>query len=62
MSDPDMNPRRPLDKSEKKRVGIFEPFRFGRLPGFWLYFIGAVVLTALVAVGGAWFLMRMGVQ
>lgn len=57
-----MNPRRPLEKSEKKRVGIFEPFKFGKLPGFWIYLIGSIVLTAGVAVGGAWLLMRMGVQ
>ena len=62
MSDPDMNPRRPLDRSEKKRVRIFEPLRWGALPGFWVYLIGAMVLTSAVAVGGAWLLVKMGVQ
>jgi hypothetical protein len=62
MSNEGMNPRRPLEKGERKRIGILEPFRFGKLPGFWLYFIGAIVLTALAAVGGAWLLMRLGVQ
>jgi hypothetical protein len=62
MIDPDMNPRRPLEKSEKKRVRIFEPLKWGALPGFWVYLIGSIVLTSAVAVGGAWLLMRMGVQ
>lgn len=58
----DMNPRRPLEKGERKRVGIFEPFKFGKLPGFYLWLFGSIVLTALVAVGGAWVLMKMGVK
>jgi hypothetical protein len=62
MSNEDMNPRRPLEKSERKRIGILEPFKFGKLPGFWLYLFGAIVLTSVVAVGGAWLLVRMGVQ
>jgi hypothetical protein len=62
MSNPDMNPRRPLDRSEKKRVRIFEPFRWGALPGFWPYLIGSILLTAAIAVGGAYALMKMGVQ
>ncbi len=57
-----MNPRRPLEKAERKRVGIFEPLKWGALPGFWLSFIAAIALTAGIAVGGAWLLMRMGVQ
>lgn len=57
-----MNPRRPLDKSEKRRVRIFEPLKWGQLPGFYLWLFGSIVLTAVVAVGGAWLLMRMGVQ
>jgi hypothetical protein len=62
MSNEDMNPRRPLEKGERKRIGIFEPFKFGKLPGFYLWLFGSIVLTAVVAVGGAWLLMRMGVQ
>lgn len=62
MGNQDTNPRRPLEKSEKKRIGILEPFKFGKLPGFWIYFIGAILLTGAAAVGGAWMLMRMGVQ
>jgi hypothetical protein len=62
MSNPDMNPRRPLEKGERKRVRIFEPFKWGALPDFWLYLIGAVVLTTIVAIGGAYLLVKMGVQ
>lgn len=62
MSNPDMNPRRPLEKGERKRVGIFEPFRWGKLPGFYLWLLGSIVVTAAVAVGGAWLLMRLGVK
>ncbi len=57
-----MNPRRPLERGERKRVRIFEPFKWGALPGFWLYLIGAMVLTAAVAVSGAWLLVKIGVQ
>jgi hypothetical protein len=62
MTNEDTNPHRPLDRSEKKRVRIFEPFKWGALPGFWVYLIGSIFLTAAVAVGGAWLLVRMGVQ
>ncbi|MBY0532982.1 MAG: hypothetical protein K2P86_13520 [Xanthobacteraceae bacterium] len=62
MSNEDMNPRRPLEREEKKRIGFFEPLRFGRLPGFWLYMLGAILLTGAVAAAGAWLLVRMGVQ
>lgn len=57
-----MNPRRPLDRSEKKRVGFFEPFKFGKLPGFWLYMLGAILLTGVIAAAGAWLLVKMGVE
>ncbi|QYK45544.1 MAG: hypothetical protein KF794_02230 [Xanthobacteraceae bacterium] len=62
MIDPDMNPRRPLEKGERKRVGIFEPFKFGKLPGFYLWLFGSIMVTAAVAIGGAWALMRLGVN
>ena len=62
MTNEDMNPRRPLDRSERKRVRIFEPFKWGALPGFWTYLIGSILLTAIVAVGGGYLLVKMGVQ
>jgi len=62
MSNEDMNPRRPLAREEKKRVGIFEPFKFGKLPGFWIYLIGSIVLTGAAVIGGAWLLMKMGIS
>lgn len=57
-----MNPRRPLERAERKRIRIFEPFKWGALPGFWAYLIGSILLTAAVAVGGAYLLVKMGVQ
>lgn len=61
MKNEDMNPRRPLEKSERKRVGILEPLLWSKLPGFWAAFVGAILVTIVVAIGGAWLLMRIGV-
>ena len=49
-------------RSGKKRVGYFDPLRWSGLPGFWVYMIGAIVLTTIVAVGGAYLLIKLGVQ
>jgi hypothetical protein len=54
--------RQPLERSEKKRIGYFEPLRWGGLPGFWLYLVGAVLLTAIVGSGLAYALIKLGVQ
>ena len=62
MSNEDMNPRRPLEKGERKRIGILEPFKFGKLPGFWVFFVSAILLTSAIAIGGAWALIKLGVQ
>lgn len=62
MGNDDLSPRRPLGRGERRRIGIFEPFRWGGLPGFWLYFIGAIVATSAIAIGGAWLLTRMGIE
>jgi hypothetical protein len=51
-------PRNP----ERKRVRLFEPLRWGGLPDFWVYLIGAVLITIAVAVGGAYLLVKLGVQ
>jgi hypothetical protein len=52
----------PPKKRPLKRAGIFDILRWSGLPGFWTYLVGAILLTAIVAVGGAWLLVRMGVQ
>ena len=49
-------------KKKRRPAGSFDPLRWSGLPGFWLYMIGSILLTAIVAVGGAWLLVRMGVQ
>ncbi len=58
----DLSPRRPLERSKKKRIGYFEPLRWGGLPGFWVYLIGAILLTAIVGSGLAYALIKLGVQ
>jgi hypothetical protein len=62
MSNDDFSPRRPMEKGERKRVRIFEPLKWGALPDFWVYLTGAVILTGIAAVGGAYLLVKLGVQ
>ncbi len=54
------NPTPP--KKKRRRAGYFDMLRWSGLPGFWTYLIGSIVLSAAVAIGGAWALMRMGVE
>lgn len=54
------NPTPP--KKKRRPAGYFDMLRWSGLPGFWTYLIGSIVVTAAVAVGGAYMLMRMGVQ
>jgi|GEM_PF-1773932 len=49
-------------KKKRRPAGYFDPLRWGGLPGFWTYLIGAILLTGVIAAGGAWLLVRMGVQ
>ena len=56
-----MNKDKPRDP-EKKRIGYIEPLRWGGLPGFWLYALGAVLLTVIVGSGLAYALIKLGVQ
>lgn len=52
----------PVKRGGKKRVGYFDPLRWSGLPGFWLYLIGAFALTAIIAVGGSYLLIKLGLQ
>jgi hypothetical protein len=54
------NPSPP--KKKRRPAGYFDPLRWSGLPGFWVYLIGSILLTAMVAIGGAWLLVKMGVQ
>lgn len=54
------NPSPP--KKKRPPAGYFDPLRWSGLPGFWTYLIGSILLTAIVAIGGAWVLVKMGVQ
>jgi hypothetical protein len=54
------NPSPP--KKKRRPAGYFDILRWSGLPDFWPYLIGAILLTSAVAIGGAWFLMRLGVQ
>ncbi len=54
------NPSPP--KKKRRPAGYFDPLRWSGLPDFWPYLIGSIVLTAIVAIGGAYLLVKMGVQ
>ena len=54
------NPTPP--KKKRPPAGYFDMLRWSGLPGFWTYLIGSIVLTAAVAIGGSYLLVRMGVQ
>lgn len=56
------NENPPPPKKKRAPAGYFDILRWSGLPGFWVYLIGSIVLTAAVAIGGAWLLVRMGVQ
>jgi len=58
----DLSPRRPLERGKKKRVGYLDPLRWSGLPGFWLYTIGAILMTVIVGSGLAYALIKLGVQ
>ena len=54
------NPSPP--KKKRPPAGYFDPLRWSGLPGFWVFFIGAILLTSAIAIGGAYLLVKMGVQ
>jgi hypothetical protein len=54
------NPSPP--KKKRPPAGYFDILKWSGLPGFWSYMIGAILLTSVIAIGGAWLLVRLGVQ